>query len=135
MEDEMTFKKFISEAGTTVKPFAFVVLDQPVDIVARPNRFEEVDFKAIALAVSGPRMEQPFIFALAVSGVCPAYRFTTLSRYFGGPNRGEDPKKDWVVARAAIFHPWVQNWLMNNPFQMFAAGVALGRASKTKKKK
>lgn len=126
----MTFQEFISQEGAEIEPLRFVVLDEPVDIVARPNRYREFRFKVIAMAITAPRSQQPFLFALAVSGVFPSYRFTTLSRYFGGAHRDEDPKKGWIVTKGALFHHWVQDWLMNHPYQMFTAGAALERASR-----
>lgn len=102
----------------------FVLLDKPVEIVTHVNHRK---FKVVALAISGPKAEQPFLFALAVDKGLGKYRLTILSRWIGSVGIDDNCEDEWIEARKVFFSPWVKQWLANHPEQLIEAGVAIGR--------
>lgn len=105
------------------KALDFVLLKEPVEIITCINHRK---FKVVAVAISGPRAEQPFLFGLAVDKGLGKYRLTILSRHIGGSVPDEELKDEWIEVRKTLFRQWVKEWLANHPEQLFQAGVNLG---------
>lgn len=113
----------------------FVLLDEPVEITERPHlsrsfRRPVWKFNIVALATSGPKDEQPFLFALAVYREVDRNRLTILSRWMGSVSATDNLEDEWVEARQLFFSTWVRQWLANHPEQLIQAGIGLGRMTK-----
>ena len=119
----MTFEKFITDYQDVTPPLNFLILDEPVEVMA-PHPHQYV-YTIVALATTA-KSPDGLLYALAVKEHSKEFcSIIILSRM--KPKAEEDPSSLWHMRPEVLLHNWTQRWFEYNPARLIDIGIRLER--------